>query len=54
VLSNNIKIRINRTIICLFFLYGSATWSLTLRDERRLRLFEKRVRKEIFGPKLGK
>ena len=32
-------------------LYGCETWSLTLRDERRLRVFENRVLREVFGPK---
>jgi hypothetical protein len=32
-------------------LYGCETWSLTLREERRLRVFEKRVLRRIFGPK---
>ena len=32
-------------------LYGSETWSLTLREERRLRLFENRVLRRVFGPK---
>ena len=32
-------------------LYGCETWSLTLRDERRLRAFDKRIRRRIFGPK---
>ena len=32
-------------------LYGRETWSLTLRDERRLRVFENRVLRRIFGPK---
>ena len=32
-------------------LYGCETWSLTMRDERRLRVFEKRVLRRIFGPK---
>jgi hypothetical protein len=35
-------------------LYGSETWSLTLREEHRLRVFEKRVRRRIFGPKGGR
>jgi hypothetical protein len=39
-----------RTII-LPVLYGCETWSLTLREERRLRLFECRVLRRIFGPK---
>jgi len=33
-------------------LYGCETWSLTLREERRLRLFENRVLRRIFGPKM--
>jgi hypothetical protein len=32
-------------------MYGCETWSLTLREERRLRVFENRVRRRIFGPK---
>jgi hypothetical protein len=32
-------------------LYGGGTWSLTLREEHRLRLFENRVLRRIFGPK---
>jgi hypothetical protein len=32
-------------------LYGCATWSLTLKEERRLRVFENRVLRRIFGPK---
>jgi hypothetical protein len=32
-------------------LYGCATWSLTLREEHRLRVFENRVLRRIFGPK---
>jgi hypothetical protein len=32
-------------------LYGCETWSLTLREEYRLRVFEKRVLRRIFGPK---
>jgi len=32
-------------------LYGCETWSLTLREERKLRLFENRVLRRIFGPK---
>jgi len=34
-----------------FVLYGCETWSLTLREERRLRAFENRVLRRIFGPK---
>jgi uncharacterized membrane protein len=40
-----------RIIILPVVLYGCATWSLTVREECRLRVFEKRVLREIFGPK---
>jgi len=49
-LSKNLKIKIYRTIILPVFLYGFETWSLTLREERRLRVFENRVLRRIFGP----
>jgi hypothetical protein len=49
-LSKNLKIRICRTIILPFILYGYETWSLTLREEHRLRVFENRVLRR-FGPK---
>jgi hypothetical protein len=52
-LSKNIKIRIYRTIILPVVLYGCDTWSLTLREEHRLRVFENRVLRRIFGPKRG-
>ena len=42
-LSITLKIKIYRTIILPVVLYGCETWSLTLREERRLRVFEKRV-----------
>jgi len=42
-LSKHIKIKIYRTIILPVVLYGCETWSLTLREERRLRVFENRV-----------
>ena len=44
-----LKIKIYRTVI-LPVVYGCETWSLTLREERRLRVFENRVLKRIFGP----
>jgi hypothetical protein len=44
-------IRIYRLIILPFLLYGCETWSLTLREERRLRVFENRLLRRIFGPK---
>jgi len=50
-LSKNIKIKIYRTIILPVILYGCETWLLTLREERRLRVFENRVLRRIFGPK---
>ena len=50
-LSKNLKIKIYRTIILPVVLYGCETWSLTLREERRLRVFENRVLRKVFGPK---
>jgi hypothetical protein len=50
VLSKNIKIRIYKTIILLAVLYWCETWSLTLREEHRLRVFENRALR-IFRPK---
>ena len=50
-LPKNLKIKIYRTIILPFVLYRCETWSLTLREERRLRMFENRVLRRIFGPK---
>jgi len=40
-----------RNIILTFVFYGCETWSLTLREECRLRVFENRVLRIIFGPK---
>ena len=45
------EIKMCRTIILPVVLYGGETWSLTLRAERRLRVFEDRVLRRIFGPK---
>jgi hypothetical protein len=50
-LSKKLKIKIYRTIILPVVMYGCETWSLTLRDERRLRVFENRVLRKVFGPK---
>ena len=47
----NLKIKIYRTIILPVVLYGYETWSLTLREEHRLGVFENRVLRRIFGPK---
>ena len=51
-LSKNVKIKIYRTIILPVVLYGCETWSLTLREERRLRVFENKVLRRIFGPRM--
>jgi hypothetical protein len=50
-LSKSVKIKIYRTIILPVVLYGCESWSLTLREECRLRVFENRVLRRIFGPK---
>jgi hypothetical protein len=50
-LSKNIKIRIYKIIILPVVLYGCETWSLTLREEYRLRVFENRVLRRIFSLK---
>jgi len=52
-LSKNFKINIYRTLILHVVLYGCETWSLTLRKEYWLRMFENRVLRRIFGPKRG-
>ena len=49
-LPKNLKFEIYRTTILPVVLYGCETWSLTLREERRLRVFENRVLRRIFGP----
>jgi len=50
-LSKNLK---KRTIILPVVLYGCETWSLTLREERKLRMFENMVLRRIFGPRRDK
>jgi hypothetical protein len=50
-LSKNLKIRIYKTIILHVVLYRCETWSLTLREELRLRVFENKVLRRMFGPK---
>ena len=50
-LSKNLKIKIYGTIILPVVSCGCETWSLTLREERRLRVFENRVLRRIFGPR---
>ena len=49
-LSKNLKIKTYSTIILAVVLYGYETWSLILREERRLRVFENRVLRRVFGP----
>jgi hypothetical protein len=49
-ISKSLKIKIYKTVILLVVLYGCETWSLTLREEHRLRVFEIRVLR-IFGSK---
>jgi hypothetical protein len=46
-----VKIKIYKIIILPVVLYGCETWSFTLREEHRLRVFENRVRRRIFKPK---
>jgi len=50
-LSKNLKNKIHRTFILPVVLYGCETWSLTLREECRLRVFENMVLRSIFGPR---
>jgi uncharacterized membrane protein len=51
-LSRNVNVKIYKTIILPVVLYGSETWSLTLREDHRLRVFENRFLRRIFGPKM--
>ena len=50
-LSKNLKIKIYKTILLAVVLYGCETWSLILKEESWLRLFENRILRRIFGPK---
>jgi hypothetical protein len=47
-------IKIYRTILYLVVLYGCEIWSLTLKEKSRLRVFENRALKRIFGPKMAR
>ena len=49
-LSKNIKVKINRTVILPFVSYGCETWSPIVSEEHRLRVFGNRVLRKIFGP----
>jgi hypothetical protein len=50
-LSRNVQVKIYRSIVLPVVLYGCETWSLTLREKHRVRVFENRVLRRIFGPK---
>jgi hypothetical protein len=51
--SKDLMIKIYKNLILFVVLYGCKTWSLTLSEERRLRVFGNRVLRRIFGPKRG-
>ena len=53
-LSKNININVSRTVIWPVVLYRCEVWSLILREGHRLRVFESRVLRKIFGPKRDK
>jgi hypothetical protein len=50
-ISKNLKVKIYKTIILPVVLYGYKTWSHTLGKQHKLRVFENRVLRKIFGPK---
>jgi hypothetical protein len=50
-ISKNLNIKIHKTVILPVVLCGCKTWSLILREEHRLRVFDNRVLRKIFGPK---
>jgi hypothetical protein len=50
-LLKKVKVRIYKAIILPVVLYGCETWSMTVREEHKLRVFENRVLRRIFGPK---
>ena len=49
--SKSVNIKIYRTTILPVVLHGCETWSLTLREERKLRVFENRVLRRLLGPR---
>jgi hypothetical protein len=51
-ISKIVKTKIYRTVILRVVMYGCATWLLILREERRLRMFENRMFRRIFGPNM--
>ena len=52
-LSKNIKVQIYVTITLPFVLYGCDTWSPTVSEEHKLRVFRNRVLRKVFGPTRG-
>ena len=50
-ISKNLKIKIYKTIILPLVLNGCEAWSIILKEERRLRVFDYRTPRQIFGPK---
>ena len=48
--TSNLKIKIYKTIILPVVLYGCEAWSLSLKEECRLRVLENRILRQIFGP----
>ncbi|KAJ4443966.1 hypothetical protein ANN_05755 [Periplaneta americana] len=52
-LSKKLKVKIYKTVILPVVLHGCETWTLTLRDEQRLRVFENKMLRKIFGAKRG-
>jgi hypothetical protein len=50
-IKRQLKIKVRKAAVLPFVLYGCETWSLTLREEHGLRVFENRVLRRIFGPK---
>jgi len=50
-LSKHLNIKIYRTLILPVVLYGCENWSLTMREESRMRVFENMVLRRVFGPK---
>jgi hypothetical protein len=50
-ITQSVNIKIHRTVILPVVSYGCESWSLTLREECRLRVFENKVLRRIFGPK---
>jgi hypothetical protein len=50
-MSKNVRVRINKNIILPVVLYGCETWSLTLKEEHKMRVFENSLLRKIFGPK---